>query len=83
VFFFVVLLIFFFFKTKLVGTRFAVLTRSFGIWVANACKILHVLDHEMSRDQMKRRSGFVYGTLTQHVIKGEERFWVELDLTDG
>lgn len=72
-----------FFLFLTVGSRFLCLTRGLGLWVVNALKVLHVIDNEMSRDQTKKRSGLVYGTLTQNIVKGEQRFWVEMDLTDG
>lgn len=41
-----------------------------GLWWTNACRIVYVTDEA-------RTFGFAYGTLPQHVEKGEELFQVE------
>jgi uncharacterized protein (UPF0548 family) len=51
----------------------AVLARVFGIWWLNACRIVYVVDEH----QPVRRFGFAYGTLSDHVEQGEERFTIE------
>lgn len=48
----------------------AVVTRTFGLWSMNAARIVYVIDEP-------RRFGFAYGTLADHVERGEERFLVE------
>jgi uncharacterized protein (UPF0548 family) len=53
-----------------VGATVAVKARAFGTWSLNACRIVYTIDES-------RRFGFAYGTLPDHVEKGEERFLVE------
>jgi uncharacterized protein (UPF0548 family) len=48
----------------------AVKARAFGTWSLNACRVVYTIDEG-------RRFGFAYGTLPDHVEKGEERFLVE------
>ncbi len=45
------------------------------VYVTVACRIVHVTEE-------RRRFGFAYGTLPQHVIEGEEAFVVERDDAD-
>jgi uncharacterized protein (UPF0548 family) len=52
------------------GATVAVKARAFGTWSLNACRIVYTIDES-------RRFGFAYGTLPDHVEKGEERFLVE------
>jgi uncharacterized protein (UPF0548 family) len=60
------------------GSTVAVLTRVFGFWWLNACRIVYVLDEE----EPIRRFGFAYGTLPEHGESGEERFGVEWRSSD-
>ena len=53
-----------------VGATVAVKARAFGTWSLNATRIVYMIDED-------RRFGFAYGTLPEHVEKGEERFLVE------
>lgn len=53
-----------------VGATVAVKARAFGTWSLNACRVVYVIDEP-------RRFGFAYGTLPDHVERGEERFLVE------
>ena len=53
-----------------VGATVAVKARAFGTWSLNATRIVYTIDES-------RRFGFAYGTLPDHVEKGEERFLVE------
>lgn len=53
----------------LVGT----LTRVFGLWTVNVCRIVYALDDAGP----VTRFGLAYGTLPGHVECGEERFLVE------
>lgn len=53
-----------------VGATVAVKARAFGTWSLNASRVVYVI-HEA------RRFGFAYGTLPDHVEKGEERFLIE------
>jgi len=52
------------------GQTVVVLIRLFGIWWFNSSKIVYAFDEET-------RYGFAYGTLLEHVEKGEECFWIE------
>ena len=53
-----------------VGATVAVKARAFGTWSLNASRVVYVIDEP-------RRWGFAYGTLPDHVERGEERFLVE------
>jgi uncharacterized protein (UPF0548 family) len=57
-----------------VGTVVAVLAKVFGFWSLNAARIVYVIDE---RQAQRTRFGFAYGTLPDHVERGEERFTVE------
>jgi uncharacterized protein (UPF0548 family) len=52
------------------GSTVAVKARVFGMWSLNACRVVYVIDES-------RRFGFAYGTLPDHVERGEERFLIE------
>ena len=52
------------------GATVAVKARAFGTWSLNACRVVYVIDEP-------RRFGFAYGTLPEHVERGEERFLIE------
>lgn len=52
------------------GSTVAVKARAFGTWSLNACRVVYVIDEP-------RRFGFAYGTLPDHVERGEERFLIE------
>lgn len=65
-----------------VGSVVGILARNFGFWSLNACRIVYVMDHECEEDGTWQRYGFAYGTLSQHVEKGEERFMVEWNRED-
>ena len=53
-----------------VGAIVAVKARAFGTWSLNTCRVVYVIDEP-------RRFGFAYGTLPDHVERGEERFLIE------
>lgn len=53
-----------------VGATVAVKARAFGTWSLSATRVVYTIEEE-------RRFGFAYGTLPDHVEKGEERFLVE------
>lgn len=55
------------------GWTVAVVAHHFGFWSLNACRIVYTLD-ETGDDS---RYGFAYGTLGEHIERGEERFTVE------
>jgi uncharacterized protein (UPF0548 family) len=56
-----------------VGAVVGILTRHFGFWSLNACRIVYLINDE----QPVKRFGFAYGTLTDHAETGEERFTIE------
>ncbi|HSE17859.1 MAG TPA: DUF1990 domain-containing protein [Pyrinomonadaceae bacterium] len=53
-----------------VGAIVAVKARAFGTWSLSATRVVYLIDET-------RRFGFAYGTLPDHVEKGEERFLIE------
>lgn len=61
-------------KPLAVGTTVAVRFRIFGLWWLNAARIVYLIDERAGRNA---RFGFAYGTLPDHVERGEERFRVE------
>ena len=61
-----------------VGTTVARVAASFGLWTLSACRIVYLIE-EAGPTQ---RYGFAYGTLPEHVARGEERFLVEWDHAD-
>jgi uncharacterized protein (UPF0548 family) len=56
-----------------VGTTVGLLVPLPGVWSLNACRIVYLIDE----DGPVRRFGFAYGTLPEHIERGEERFSVE------
>jgi len=56
----------------------AVKARACGTWSLSACRVVYIIDEQ----QPFPRSGFAYGTLPDHVERGEERFLIEWDATD-
>jgi uncharacterized protein (UPF0548 family) len=61
-----------------VGAVVAILTRHFGFWSLNACRVVYLIDEDVS----VKKFGFAYGTLLSHVERGEERFTIEWHATD-
>jgi uncharacterized protein (UPF0548 family) len=61
-------------KSLEVGTTVAVRAKTFGFWSLNAARIVYVFDEKQDGNA---RFGFAYGTLPDHVERGEERFTVE------
>ena len=61
------------------GTIVAVQARMFGLWWLNAARIVYLVNEEM---EQVVRYGFAYGTLPDHVERGEERFMVEWQKED-
>jgi len=57
------------------GQIVAVQARAMGIWSLNFCRIVYVIKED-------RKFGFAYGTLSEHVEQGEERFLIEWDADD-
>jgi uncharacterized protein (UPF0548 family) len=62
-----------------VGTTVAILVEHFGFYSLNAARIVYVVDD----DGPICRYGFAYGTLTEHSERGEERFTVEWNRSEG
>jgi uncharacterized protein (UPF0548 family) len=60
------------------GSTVAILARAGTYWL-NAARIVYVIDAPGD----VRRFGFAYGTLPDHVERGEERFTVEWDVAEG
>lgn len=58
------------------GSVVAVVARGAFLWWINAARIIYVIDEP-------DRFGFGYGTLPHHIARGEERFLVGLDPSDG
>lgn len=67
-------------KPLAVETIVAVRAKTFGFWSLNAARIVYVLDEKQDGNA---RFGFAYGTLPDHVERGEERFTVELCADDS
>jgi uncharacterized protein (UPF0548 family) len=61
------------------GQVVLLLARVAGIWWPNAARIVYVIDE----DGPVARFAFAYGTLPGHGLRGEERFLVEWDRSDG
>lgn len=55
------------------ATTVGVLAHLPGFWSLNACRIVFVIDEEGE----VRRYGFAYGTLPEHVERGQESFVIE------
>jgi uncharacterized protein (UPF0548 family) len=58
------------------GTTVAVLARHLGFVSLNAARVVYV-------DREEHRYGFAYGTLPEHAARGEERFGIVRDPSDG
>ena len=56
-----------------VGSVVAILTRHFGFWSLNACRVVYLVNE----NGPVKKFGFAYGTLASHVERGEERFTIE------
>jgi uncharacterized protein (UPF0548 family) len=62
------------------GTTVAVQAKVFGTWWLNAARIVYVVEEKVPE---KATFGFAYGTLPDHVERGEERFMVEWRADDS
>ena len=60
------------------GATVAVKARACGLWSLNACRVVYVVEEA----EPVRRFGFAYGTLAEHIERGEERFLIEWDAVD-
>ena len=74
------------------GSTVAVRFRVFGMWWLNAARIVYSIDESMEAgvagnidggQARNARFGFAYGTLPDHVERGEERFRVEWRADDS
>jgi len=71
------------------GATVAVKAWGCGMWSLNACRVVYVVDETqpgagatpVKRDEAEpiTRFGFAYGTLPDHIERGEERFLIEWD----
>lgn len=59
------------------GTKVAMLSRHFGLWSLDFCRVIYVLNREQERHGAIERTGFAYGTLPGHAVRGEEIFSIE------
>jgi uncharacterized protein (UPF0548 family) len=58
----------------------AILSRHFGIWSVDFCRVIYVLNEEPENGGAMLRTGFGYGTLPGHAVRGEEIFSIERHL---
>lgn len=58
------------------GAIVAVKAWACGMWSLNACRVVYVID------EPEARFGFAYGTLPDHIERGEERFLIEWNAGD-
>jgi uncharacterized protein (UPF0548 family) len=58
-------------------TNVAIRSRHFGIWSVDFCRVIYVLQDEPENDGALLRTGFGYGTLSGHAVRGEEIFSIE------
>lgn len=56
-----------------VGQTVAVVGHHFGFWSLNACRVIYTINETGDNASY----GFAYGTLDEHIERGEERFTVE------
>jgi uncharacterized protein (UPF0548 family) len=61
-----------------VGSTVAVKAKAFGSWSLSAARVVYLVDD----NGPVRRFGFAYGTLPDHVERGEERFTIEWNRQD-
>jgi uncharacterized protein (UPF0548 family) len=57
------------------GRSVAILGKAMGFWWLNACRIVYIVNEAGPFTKF----GFAYGTLPEHLERGEERFHVEWD----
>lgn len=66
-------------ETPLVtGATVAIRAKTFGFWSLSACRVVYLINE----DGPVKKFGFAYGTLTEHVERGEERFTIEWHADD-
>jgi uncharacterized protein (UPF0548 family) len=61
------------------GATVAVKAWACGLWSLNACRVVYVVDEA----EPIRSFGFAYGTLPDHIERGEERFLIEWQRDDS
>jgi uncharacterized protein (UPF0548 family) len=70
-----------------VQTNVALLSRHFGrlggIWSLDFCRVIYILEAQPENGGAIRRTGFAYGTLPGHAVRGEEIFSVEWHTATG
>jgi uncharacterized protein (UPF0548 family) len=62
-----------------VGQVISIIAHTFGLWSLHFCRIVYVVDESGP----VAKFGFAYGTLADHVERGEERFLVEWHQSDN
>jgi uncharacterized protein (UPF0548 family) len=62
-------------------TNVALLSRHFarlgGLWSLDFCRVIYILEAQPEHSGAIRRTGFAYGTLPGHAVRGEEIFSIE------
>jgi len=62
-------------------TNVALLSRHFarlgGLWSLDFCRVIYILESQSEYGGAIRRTGFAYGTLPGHAVRGEEIFSIE------
>jgi uncharacterized protein (UPF0548 family) len=61
------------------GATVAIMVRSFGVWSLSAARVVYLINEATPL----RTFGFAYGTLPDHVERGEERFTIEWHADDS
>lgn len=67
------------------GAVVAVKAWACGLWSLNACRVVYVVDDATAGQKQTQpitRFGFAYGTLPDHIERGEERFSIEWNRSD-
>ena len=67
------------------GAVVAVKAHAGGLWSLNACRVVYVIDEAEragAQTDQPRSFGFAYGTLPDHIERGEERFLIEWQPND-
>ena len=62
-----------------VDATVAIKGKTFGFWSLSASRVVYLIDEQ----EPIRRFGFAYGTLPDHVERGEERFTIEWQADDS
>jgi uncharacterized protein (UPF0548 family) len=61
-------------------TNVALLSRHFGLWSLDFCRVIYVLEAQSESNGAIERTGFAYGTLPGHAVCGEEIFSIERNI---